>query len=97
MSGLAGRCGGPVWRVPLAARRSGLSSASKFNAGGRLRRRGLWGRAIKVTDPLGDETKYAYDANGNLETQTDPNGNKTTYTYDADNETTKVEAPKAGY
>jgi RHS repeat-associated protein len=51
------------------------------------------GRAIKVTDPLGDETKYAYDANGNLETQTDPNGNKTTYTYDADNEPTKVEAP----
>ena len=38
-------------------------------------------------------TKYAYDANGNLETQTDPEGNKTTYTYDADNEPTKTETP----
>jgi RHS repeat-associated protein len=36
-------------------------------------------------------TKYAYDANGNLETKTDPNGNKTKYTYDADNEQAKVE------
>ena len=50
-------------------------------------------RAIKVTNPLGDETKYTYDGDGNLETVTDPNGNKTTYTYDADNEPTKVEAP----
>ena len=37
-------------------------------------------------------TKYAYDANGNLETRTDPSGNKTKYTYDADNEPTKTEA-----
>jgi RHS repeat-associated protein len=36
-------------------------------------------------------TTYAYDANGNRETQTDPKGNKTKYTYDADNEQTKVE------
>jgi RHS repeat-associated protein len=37
-------------------------------------------------------TKYAYDANGNVESLTDPNGNKTKYTYDADNERTKIEA-----
>jgi RHS repeat-associated protein len=47
-------------------------------------------RPIKVTDPLGHETKYAYDGNGNLETVTDPNAHATTYTYDADNERTKV-------
>jgi RHS repeat-associated protein len=51
------------------------------------------GRPIKVTDPLGHETKYTYDGDGNLETVTDPEGHKTTYTYDADNERTKVEEP----
>ncbi len=39
-------------------------------------------------------TKYAYDADGNLESVIDPNGNKTKYTYDADNERTAVEEPK---
>jgi RHS repeat-associated protein len=38
-------------------------------------------------------TKYAYDADGNLETQTDPDSNTTKYTYDADNEPIKVEEP----
>jgi RHS repeat-associated protein len=38
-------------------------------------------------------TKYAYDANGNLESMTNPNGDKTKYSYDADNELTKVEEP----
>jgi YD repeat-containing protein len=51
------------------------------------------GRPIKVTDPLGHETKYTYDGDGNVETVTDPEGHKTTYTYDADNERTKVEEP----
>ena len=50
------------------------------------------GRPIKVTDPLGRETKYAYDKNGNLESVTDANEHTTTYTYDADNERTEVEA-----
>lgn len=49
-------------------------------------------RPTKVTDPLGHETKYAYDKDGNLETLTDGNGHATKYTYDADNERTKVEA-----
>jgi RHS repeat-associated protein len=49
-------------------------------------------RPIKVTDPLGHETKYAYDKDGNLESLTDPLGHATKYTYDADNERTKVEA-----
>jgi RHS repeat-associated protein len=48
------------------------------------------GRPIKVTDPLGHETKYAYDGDGNLEIETDPEGNKTTYTYNADDQPTKV-------
>jgi RHS repeat-associated protein len=51
------------------------------------------GLPIKVTDPLGHETKYTYDGDGNVETVTDPEGHKTTYTYDADNERTKVEEP----
>ena len=51
------------------------------------------GRAIKITDPLGDETKYSFDGNGNLESVVDPNGHKTKYTYDADNEQTSTEAP----
>jgi RHS repeat-associated protein len=49
------------------------------------------GRPLKVTDPLGGVTKYAYDADGNVESVTDPNGHKTKFTYDADDEQTKVE------
>jgi RHS repeat-associated protein len=49
------------------------------------------GRPIKITDPLGHETKTAYDADGNVESVTDPNGRKTKFTYDPDNELTKVE------
>jgi RHS repeat-associated protein len=55
--------------------------------------RDLQGRPIKVTDPLGGVTKYAYDADGNVESVTDPNGRKTKFTHDADNEQTKVELP----
>jgi RHS repeat-associated protein len=51
------------------------------------------GRPVKVTDPLGGATKYAYDPDGNIESVTDPNGHTTKYTYDADNERTKVERP----
>ncbi|MBS1860996.1 MAG: RHS repeat protein, partial [Actinobacteria bacterium] len=51
------------------------------------------GRPIKVTDPLGGSTKFAYDPDGNIESITDPNGRKTKLTYDADNERTKVERP----
>ncbi len=50
------------------------------------------GRPLKVTNPLGHETKYAYDKNGNLEKLTDPLGHETKYTYNAVNEQTKVEA-----
>jgi RHS repeat-associated protein len=38
-------------------------------------------------------TKYAYDANGNIESVTDPNANRTSYTYNADNEPIKVTEP----
>jgi RHS repeat-associated protein len=51
------------------------------------------GRPLKITDPLGHETKYTYDGNGNLETETDPEGDKTTYTYNADNQPVKVQEP----
>lgn len=37
--------------------------------------------------------RYAYDADGQLESATDPYGNKTSYTYNADNEPIKVEEP----
>lgn len=50
------------------------------------------GRPIKVTDPLGRETEFAYDANGNLEAVTDAKGQTTTYTYNANDERTEVEA-----
>jgi RHS repeat-associated protein len=48
-------------------------------------------RPIKVTDPLGHETKFVYDKDGNLESTTDPLGHTTKYTYNADNEQTKIE------
>jgi RHS repeat-associated protein len=50
-------------------------------------------RPIKLTDALKHETKYAYDANGNLESETDPLLNATSFTYDADNEPVKVKRP----
>jgi RHS repeat-associated protein len=49
------------------------------------------GRPIKVTSPLGHETKFAYDKNSNLESATDALGHATKYTYNADDERTKVE------
>jgi RHS repeat-associated protein len=49
------------------------------------------GRPIKITDPLGHETKAAYDKNGNLESSTDVLGHTTKYTYNADDERIKVE------
>lgn len=51
------------------------------------------GRPIKITDPLGHHSEYAYDANGNLKSATDANGHATKYTYDALDERTKVERP----
>ena len=36
-----------------------------------------------MTDPLGDQTTYGYDAAGEQTSTTDPMGNKTVYTYDA--------------
>jgi RHS repeat-associated protein len=48
------------------------------------------GRALTVTDALGNTTKYVYDADGNLESVTDGNAHTTSYEYDADNQRTKV-------
>jgi RHS repeat-associated protein len=44
-----------------------------------------------VTGPR--TTKYAYDADGDVEGVTSPDGNTTTYTYDADDEPIKVQEP----
>ena len=38
-------------------------------------------RIAKVTDPLGNETHYTYDTNGNLLSVTDANGHKTSMEY----------------
>jgi len=51
------------------------------------------GRPIKVTDPLGRETKFAYDKNSNLESVTNALGQTTKYTYNANGERTKIEKP----
>jgi RHS repeat-associated protein len=45
-----------------------------------------------VTGPLGHETKFKYDAAGNLEVLTNPNGHATSYVYDKDNEVIEVKA-----
>ncbi len=50
-------------------------------------------RPTEVISPLGNATKYTYDANGNPQTLTNANGKKTTFTYNADDERTKVERP----
>jgi RHS repeat-associated protein len=51
------------------------------------------GRPEKVIDPLGNTTKYAYDANGNLEAVTDANLRTTTYRYNPGDEQIEVERP----
>ena len=51
------------------------------------------GWPLKVNDPLGHETKYTYDGDGNVETVTDAEGKVTTNTYNADNQLTKVREP----
>jgi RHS repeat-associated protein len=55
--------------------------------------RDFQGRPIKVTDPLGRETKFAYDKNSNLESLTNALSQTTKYTYNANDERTKVEKP----
>ncbi len=43
-------------------------------------------KSLSVTDPVGNVTKYTYDANNRRATMTLPTGGVTTYTYDlADN------------
>ncbi|HEX9967958.1 MAG TPA: RHS repeat-associated core domain-containing protein [Solirubrobacterales bacterium] len=66
------------------------AEASKFET---KFERDAQGRALTITNPLGDTTKYAYDGNGNVETETDGNNRTTTYTYDKANQLTKVKAP----
>ncbi len=49
------------------------------------------GRPLKITDPLGHPTKYAYDGNDNITAVTDANEHTTKYVYNADDERTKIE------
>lgn len=52
------------------------------------------GNTTRVTDPLGDTTTNAYNADGTLATTTDPNNHTTTYAaYDANGEPTSVIDP----
>ena len=51
------------------------------------------GLPVKITDPLGHETKCTYDADGNLESETDALGHKTKYTHNVENRLTKTEKP----
>ena len=49
------------------------------------------GRPLKITDPLGHATKYAYDGNDNVTAVTDANEHTTKFTYNGDDERTKTE------
>lgn len=51
------------------------------------------GHRLTATNPLGGERKWAYDADGNLETEMDANGHTTSFSYNAANEQTAVERP----
>jgi RHS repeat-associated protein len=64
------------------------AKASEFET---LIERDAQGRPIKITDPLGHETKFAHDKNSNLESTTNALGQTTKYTYNANDERTKVE------
>jgi RHS repeat-associated protein len=46
------------------------------------------GQPVTRTDPLGNVTRYAYDAAGNTTSMTDALGNVTTYSYDANGKKT---------
>jgi YD repeat-containing protein len=49
---------------------------------------------IAETDPLGNTTVYAYDANHSRTLVTDPNGHTTAKTYDADNRVIAIRDPE---
>jgi len=55
--------------------------------------RNAQGWPTKITTPLKGETKYTYDADGDISTETEPDKHETKYTYDADDERTKTEEP----
>jgi RHS repeat-associated protein len=64
------------------------AKASEFET---ITERDTQGRPIKITNPLGYETKFAYDKNSNLESTTNALGQTTKYIYNANDERTKVE------
>lgn len=51
------------------------------------------GRPEKVIDPLGGETEFAYDGNGNLKAETDANGHTTEFLYNAADEPVETKKP----
>lgn len=51
---------------------------------------GPYDQPTKATDPLGNDTLFGYDANGNLQTATDSEGRRTTLTYAPDGQVTSV-------
>lgn len=51
------------------------------------------GNRLTATDPLGHERSWAYDPDGNLESETNTGGHTTSYGYDASNRLIEVEKP----
>ncbi|WUW19284.1 polymorphic toxin-type HINT domain-containing protein [Streptomyces sp. NBC_01463] len=51
---------------------------------------GPYDQPTKATDPLGNDTLFGYDAEGNLQTATDSEGRKTTLTYAPDGQVETV-------
>jgi RHS repeat-associated protein len=52
-----------------------------------------YGMMLSYTNPLGNTSVYAYDANHNRISETDPLGHTTTYTYDSNGNTTSITYP----
>lgn len=51
------------------------------------------GRPLKITDPLGHETRYGYDPDGNKTSEVDPNGHETKTTFNTNNQPVKITEP----
>jgi len=60
---------------------NGKTTTYEYNANSRL---------TKVTDPLGNQTQYQYDNNGNRVTVIDPSGHATAHAYDVANRLTTI-------
>ncbi|MFB7215581.1 polymorphic toxin-type HINT domain-containing protein [Streptomyces sp. NPDC056255] len=67
-----------------------LAGTSNARSSGTVTFDGPYDQPTKATDPLGNETLFGYDADGNLQTATDPEGRQTTLTYAPDGQVKTV-------